>query len=79
MVKWKGWESKHNTKEPEAHLVACSVLLSYWKGKKKSKSQEQQVARVTKLQGVLREKQDVLERRRTQPRSPTLWGLLFSF
>ena len=68
VVKWKDWESKHNTKEPEAHLVACSVLLSYWKGKKKSKSQEQQVARVTKLQGVaLREKQDVLERRRTQP------------
>ena len=29
------------------------------------------MARVTKLQGVLREKQDVLERRRTQPRSPT--------
>ena len=25
------------------------------------------MARVTKLQGVLREKQDVLERRRTQP------------
>ena len=43
MVKWKGWESKHNTKEPEAHLVACSVLLSYWKGKKKSKPQEQQL------------------------------------
>lgn len=67
VVKWKDWGSEHNTEEPEAHLAACSVLLTYWKGKKKSKPQEQQVARVTKLQTVaLREKQDVLERRRTQ-------------
>ena len=37
IVKWKGWASTHNTKEPEAQLIACSVLLSCWKNKKKSK------------------------------------------
>jgi DNA polymerase III epsilon subunit-like protein len=72
IVKWKGWESKDNTKEPEAHLITCSVLLSYWKGKSKgkkpSKAQEEQVARVTKLQeAALRERQDAATRRRTRP------------
>jgi hypothetical protein len=72
IVKWKGWESKHNTKEPEAHLVTCSVLLAYWKGKFKgknpSKPQAEQVARVTKLQeAALRERQEAATQRRAKP------------
>ena len=71
VVKWKGWESKHNTKEPETHLLTCSALLTYWKGKKKSKPQQEQVARVTKLQeAALREKQDAATRRRTRSLQP---------
>ena len=71
MVKWKGWESKHNTKEPEVHLIACSVLLAYWKSKikgKGSKPQNEQVARVTKLQeAALRELHEAKTRRSTRP------------
>ena len=70
--KWKGWESKHNTEEPEVHLVMCSVLLAYWKGKIKGKKPTQpqaaQVARVTKLQeAALRERQEAATRRATRP------------
>ena len=68
VVKWKGYEAKHNTKEPETHLITCSVLVSYWKGKKKSKPQQEQVARVEKLQeAALRERYDAAMRRRTRP------------
>ena len=68
LVKWKGWESKHNTEEPEVHLLTCSVLLGYWKGKIKGKKPTQpqaaQVARVTKLQlAALRERQEAVSRR----------------
>jgi len=72
VTKWKGYESKDNTSEPEAHLITCSSLLAYWKnkskGKKPSKAQQEQVARVTKLQeAALRERHDATARRRTQP------------
>ena len=72
IVKWKGWPSDTNTKEPEAHLVTCSVLLAYWKGKIKgtrpTKAQAEQVARVTKLQeAALREQHDAVTQRRARP------------
>ena len=72
LVKWKGYDSKVNTWEPEAHLITCSALLSYWKskgkGKRLSQAQEAQVVRVTKLQdAALAEKHEAATRRRTQP------------
>ena len=71
VVKWKDYGSGNNTKEPEAHLVTCSILLAYWKGKKKSKPHTEQVMRVTKLQEVaLRERHHAETRRRTRP---VLW------
>ena len=73
VVKWKDFESKHNTKEPETHLAACSPLLAYWKGKIKGKkpspAQQEQVARVTKLQEAALREQHEATRRRTQPLS----------
>ena len=68
VVKWKDYGSGNNTKEPEAHLVTCSILLAYWKGKKKSKPHTEHVMRVTKLQEVaLRERHHAETRRRTRP------------
>ena len=72
VVKWKSWESKHNTKEPESHLLTSSVLLTYWKGKIKGRKatvpQQAQVDRVTKLQdAALREKHEAQTRRRARP------------
>ena len=66
VVKWKGYDSAQNTKEPESHLLTCKALLSYWGGKKRSTPQQEQVKRVTKLQ-----EQALMEtRRRTQPLQP---------
>ena len=72
VVKWKTYESKDNTKEPEAHLLTCSALIPYWrgkgKGKKLSKAQEAQVVRVTKLQKqALHEQQVAATQRRSRP------------
>jgi DNA polymerase III epsilon subunit-like protein len=72
IVKWKGWESKHNTEEPEAHLLTCSVLLAYWKGKikgkKPAKPQAAHVERVTRLQeAALRERHEAATRRSSRP------------
>ena len=46
VVKWVDWESKHNTYEPEDHLITNKLLLAYWKAKKNKK----QLERVTALQ-----------------------------
>ena len=46
IVKWKGYSSSENTREPEAHLLCNKLLLSFWKGKKNPAELE----RVTRLQ-----------------------------
>ena len=71
LVKWKGWESKHNTEEPEVNLLTRSVLLAYWRGKikgnKPTKPQAAQVARVAKLQeAALHERHAAVMRRATR-------------
>ena len=48
IVKWKGYDSKHNTKEPEEHLLRNKLLLAFWRSKKN----KTQLTRVTKLQEV---------------------------
>ena len=72
IVKWKDWESKHNTDEPEDHLLCCKLLPAFWRKKKNKKELE----RVTKLQEVaLREKQDAEERRTRRRAQPLQAGL----
>jgi hypothetical protein len=73
-VKWKGYDSYlDNTEEPEVNLITCSALLKYYKGKikqgkKPTKQQAEQVARVTKLQeAALREQHEAVTRRSTRP------------
>ena len=72
VVKWKGFESNHNTIEPEVHLITCSALLTYWKGKckgkKPTKPQQEHIERVAKLQeAAMRDRQEAETRRRTRP------------
>ena len=56
VVNWTGWDAKDNTIEPEEHLLTCTALITYWKGRKDKK----QLERVTKLQAAaLRELVDV--------------------
>ena len=43
---YKGYDSTHNTEEPEEHLICNKLLLSFWKAKKN----KAQLERVTLLQ-----------------------------
>jgi len=37
LVKWIGWENKHNTWEPEAHLECTELLVSFYKTRLKER------------------------------------------
>ncbi|GFR00914.1 histone-lysine N-methyltransferase SUV39H2, partial [Trichonephila clavata] len=39
LVKWKNYELKYNTWEPEYHLTGCQVLISYYESIRKSSPQ----------------------------------------
>ena len=39
-VKWKGWDSKHNTYEPIGHLAGCEDMIAEYQERKRQRDAE---------------------------------------